>query len=335
MQWEWYPTGESSSGLRSERSRYSAQVQCVQISVFHLCVFVCSAATAPLRGRAERCARVGHRRAALRCGYRIAFRVPRGPYRLSAIRPGPRAVRSSRREIPRGAAGAFSQGRALAATAMDSHRLKQFLAERGLLDLLKDFEAYCPPQPRSTQPRPRERSNSTPIKSPLSGQLPLARLRALPPPPRFRRRAGKTVQPTKATAPRSHSTRRTKSSPAPANPNVHRPFIHDRDAGPKSKQCDSKGIVILNGRNSIKGLTSLYNRCDGSLTAPESSDLVLVTANTGIDQETKRSFFYCIKRYAPLSGESGATSQEKAFLDNALIVKCMDIRPKLFPTRAA
>ncbi|GBP77393.1 hypothetical protein EVAR_24110_1 [Eumeta japonica] len=27
-----------------------------------------------------------------------------------------------------------------------------------------------------------------------------------------------------------------------------------RDAGPKSKQCDSKGIVILNGRNSIKGL---------------------------------------------------------------------------------
>ncbi|GBP56354.1 hypothetical protein EVAR_43293_1 [Eumeta japonica] len=29
-----------------------------------------------------------------------------------------------------------------------------------------------------------------------------------------------------------------------------------RDAGPKSKQCDSKGIVILNGRNSIKGLNS-------------------------------------------------------------------------------
>ncbi|GBP95098.1 Probable RNA-directed DNA polymerase from transposon BS [Eumeta japonica] len=57
-----HSTRESSSGLRSERSRYSAL-----------------AATAPVRGRAVRCARVGHRRAALRCGLPHRVRVPRGP----------------------------------------------------------------------------------------------------------------------------------------------------------------------------------------------------------------------------------------------------------------
>ncbi|GBP55024.1 hypothetical protein EVAR_46320_1 [Eumeta japonica] len=43
----------------------------------------------------------------------------------------------------------------------------------------------APPQPRPSNPTPisRWRSNITPKKSPLSGQLPLARLRALAPPP--------------------------------------------------------------------------------------------------------------------------------------------------------
>ncbi|GBP55047.1 hypothetical protein EVAR_46343_1 [Eumeta japonica] len=60
--------------------------------------------------------------------YRIAFRVPRGPlYYRPATGPGPRAVRSSRRVITR---------------------------ERGLLELLRDFEAYCSSPASPVQPDP-------------------------------------------------------------------------------------------------------------------------------------------------------------------------------------
>ncbi|GBP00716.1 hypothetical protein EVAR_76956_1 [Eumeta japonica] len=68
---------------------------------------------------------------------------------------------------------------------MDSHRLKQFLAERGLLDLLKDFEAYCssPASPEQPNPDLEMEVELNTNKEPIKRQLPLARLRALPPPP--------------------------------------------------------------------------------------------------------------------------------------------------------
>ncbi|GBP07991.1 hypothetical protein EVAR_91034_1 [Eumeta japonica] len=351
---------------------------------------------------------------------------------------------------------------------MDSHRLRQFLAERGLLDLLRDFEAYCssPASPEQANPdlemevelntnkeptkrpataRPSEGSTSSSSDSDagesddsdLSEFTTVRRRKASRPKTAtsYLTEAGdgstyyritpsskkpktanpktkptipgksaksiydapeswrKTVQPTKATAPTVTLHEADEIvPPAPAKPQRPPPlFIHDKGRWTEvKKQCDSKGIVILNGRNSIKGLKFnrvrhglrnlssllatlkvayhtyslkeerefrvvlrgvpkeipteevkedlltqdlLYNRCDGSLTAPESSlDLVLVTANTGIDQ-AKRSF-YRISGMLPSGVESGAT-HKKAFLDNALIVKCMDIRPKLLPTRAA
>ncbi|GBP86875.1 hypothetical protein EVAR_83474_1 [Eumeta japonica] len=291
---------------------------------------------------------------------------------------------------------------------MDSHRLKQFLAERGLLDLLKDFEAYCSSPASPEQPNPdlemevELNTNKEPTKRPaaarpsegstssssdsdagesddsdLSEFTTVRRRKASRPKtatsylteagdgstyyritpsskkpktanPKTKptipgkstksiydaQRAGKTVQPTRQ-RPHGHTPRGGRNRPRPANPN--------------------QGIVILNGRNSIKGLKIqpesvtdfrnlssllatlkvayhtpkgerefrvvlrgvpksppkrsedlltqdlLYNRCDGSLTAPEPLDLVLVTANTGIDQETKRSF-YRIKAVCSLSG---------------------------------
>ncbi|GBP95099.1 Nucleic-acid-binding protein from transposon X-element [Eumeta japonica] len=319
---------------------------------------------------------------------------------------------------------------------MDSHRLKEFLTERGLLDLLKDFEAYCsspasPEQPnpdlemevelntkkeptkRPAAARPSEGSTSstsdsdagesddsdhsdfvtvqrrkasrpktatsylteagdgstyyriTPsskktkkTKSKIS--TPVKSTRSIYDAPESWR---KTIQPTKATAPTVTLHEADEIvPPAPAKPQRPPPlFIHDKGRWTEvKKQCDSKGIVILNGRNSIKGLkiqpeSVMDFRKLSSLLATlkvayhtyslkeerefrvvlrgvpkgipseevkedlltqdlpvqsvrritnrarEPLDLVLVTANTGIDQETKRSF-YRIKAVCSLSG---------------------------------
>ncbi|GBP34186.1 Nucleic-acid-binding protein from transposon X-element [Eumeta japonica] len=163
----------------------------------------------------------------------------------------------------------------------------------------------------------------------------------------------KTVQPTKATAPTVTLDEADEIvPPAPVKPQRPPPlFIHDKGRWSEiKKQCDSKGIVILNGRNSIKGLkiqpasaTDFRNLSallatlkvayhtyslkderefrvvlrgvpkeipieevkEDLLTqdlpvqsvrritnrAREPLDLVLVTANTGTDIETKRSFY--------------------------------------------
>ncbi|GBP21789.1 hypothetical protein EVAR_10968_1 [Eumeta japonica] len=67
----------------------------------------------------------------------------------------------------------------------------------------------------------------------------------------------KTIQPTKATAPTVTLDEADDIvPPAPVKPQRPTPlFIHDKGRWSEiKKQCDSKGIVILNGRNSIKGL---------------------------------------------------------------------------------
>ncbi|GBP77392.1 hypothetical protein EVAR_24109_1, partial [Eumeta japonica] len=94
----------SSSGLRSERIAYSAQYAvCPDFCVSSVCLcvqLICSAATASLRGRAERCTRRTPPRG-VRCG--LPHRVPR-PSRPSSIVPlhDPAcALWSSRRVIPR------------------------------------------------------------------------------------------------------------------------------------------------------------------------------------------------------------------------------------------
>ncbi|GBP36376.1 Nucleic-acid-binding protein from transposon X-element [Eumeta japonica] len=67
----------------------------------------------------------------------------------------------------------------------------------------------------------------------------------------------KTIQPTKATAPTVTLHEADEIvPPAPAKPQRPPPlFIHDKGRWTEiKKQCNTKGIVILNGRNSIKGL---------------------------------------------------------------------------------
>ncbi|GBP95903.1 hypothetical protein EVAR_83543_1 [Eumeta japonica] len=219
---------------------------------------------------------------------------------------------------------------------MDSHRLRQFLAERGLLDLLRDFEAYCssPASPEQANPdlemevelntnkeptkrpataRPSEGSTSSSSDSDagesddsdLSEFTTVRRRKASRPKTAtsYLTEAGdgstyyritpsskkpktanpktkptipdksaksiydapeswrKTVQPTKATAPTVTLHEADEIvPPAPAKPQRPPPlFIHDEGRWTEvKKQCDSKGIVILNGRNSIKGLK--FNR---------------------------------------------------------------------------
>ncbi|GBP93651.1 hypothetical protein EVAR_66721_1 [Eumeta japonica] len=313
----------------------------------------------------------------------------------------------------------------LAAAATDTHRLKQFLAERGLLDLLRDFEAYCSSSASPEQPDPElemEVEHQSKKESKKNGQLPLARRRALPPllpiptpvrvttritptspqsgvvklcaqnpkrpisrrrpmdppttgsrrPPKSLKRPTQLNQPFPANRasrlttlqkagenpfsllrqqnpgrlrpPRSHSTRRTTSSPLP-------------------------GIIILHGRNSIKGLkiqpasVTDYRNLSSLLAilkvayhtyflkeerefrvvlrgVPKESpieevnedllaqdlpvqsvrritnrvreplDLVLVTANTDIDTATKRCFYH-IKgraRYVKCLGDHGTAA---------------------------
>ncbi|GBP61073.1 hypothetical protein EVAR_48572_1 [Eumeta japonica] len=239
---------------------------------------------------------------------------------------------------------------------MDSHRLRQFLAERGLLDLLRDFEAYCssPASPEQANPdlemevelntnkeptkrpataRPSEGSTSSSSDSDAAGdgstyhRITSSSKSLKRPTPkqnqqsrqigvdlRRSRELEKTVQPTKATAPTVTSTRHEADEIVPLPGKFQRPppfSFMIRDAGPKTSLCQSVR----------------------SLTAPESLGPSVSNSNTGIDQETKRSF-YCISGMLP-SGVKVSNLTRKAFLDNALIVKCNDIRPKLFPTRAA
>ncbi|GBP91943.1 hypothetical protein EVAR_68798_1 [Eumeta japonica] len=103
----------------------------------------------PAGSRRVLCARRISPRVVAFCG--LPHRVPRTPPPVSLrnyTRPGPRAARSSRRIC--GAAGAFDNDRALAATAMEQNQV--FLTERGHLDLLREFEAYCA-SPASPDPQ--------------------------------------------------------------------------------------------------------------------------------------------------------------------------------------
>ncbi|GBP36379.1 hypothetical protein EVAR_87958_1 [Eumeta japonica] len=300
---------------------------------------------------------------------------------------------------------------------MDDNRLKQFLKERGLLDLLRDFETYCsspasPVQPdpdlemevenltkkepnkRPAAARPSEGSTSdsdtsgsddsdhsdltdstefTTVRrrkasrpktaksyltqagdgssyyriTPSSKKPKKANSKSKPSTPVKSTQSiydapeswRKTIQPTKATAPTVTLHEADEIVlPAPAKPQRPPPlFIHDKGRWTEiKKQCDTKGIVILNGRNSIKGLKiqpesderefrfvlrrvpkeiPIEEVKEDLLTqdlpvqsvrritnrAREPLDLVLVTANTGIDYETKRSF-YRIKAVCSLSG---------------------------------
>ncbi|GBP39249.1 hypothetical protein EVAR_22655_1 [Eumeta japonica] len=157
--------------------------------------------------------------------YRIAFASLAALYRLSAIRPGPCAVWSSRREIPRGAAGAFSQGRALSqwiATGKESHRTRDLKIPPSLA--------------RATQPRPRDGTSPKDFAA--------ARPSSLPPIP----------TPVRDDSDRSED-RRSRPKPQPYHGSGR--WIHLLPDHPKSKQCDSKGIVILNGRNPSKALKSV------------------------------------------------------------------------------
>ncbi|GBP07918.1 Nucleic-acid-binding protein from transposon X-element [Eumeta japonica] len=299
---------------------------------------------------------------------------------------------------------------------MDDNRLKQFLKERGLLDLLRDFETYFSPaspvqpdpdlemevenlakkepnkRPAAARPSEGSTSDSDTSRSDDSDHSDLAdstefttvrRRKAsrpktaisyltqagdgssyyrITPSSKKPKKANskskpstpvkstqsiydapeswrKTIQPTKATAPTVTLHEADEIvPPAPTKPQRPPPlFIHDKGRWTEiKKQCNTKGIVILNGRNSVKGLKiqpesderefrfvlrrvpkeiPIEEVKEDLLTqdlpvqsvrritnrAREPLDLVLVTANTGIDYETKRSF-YRIKAVCSLSG---------------------------------
>ncbi|GBP22562.1 hypothetical protein EVAR_84802_1 [Eumeta japonica] len=114
--------------------------------------------------------------------------------------------------------------------------------ELGLLDLLRDRRT-APPSPEQANPdlemEVELNTNKEPTKRPAT-----APSEGSPPPP----------IPTPVS--HGHSRGGRNRPPARQNPTSTALFIHDRDAGPSQKQCDSKGIVILNGRNSIKAKNS-------------------------------------------------------------------------------
>ncbi|GBP89998.1 Histone H3 [Eumeta japonica] len=173
-------------------------------------------------------------------GYRIAFRVPRGP--LLSSRHTTRPARRSRRDN---------------------------FAERGLPDLLRDFEAYCSSPASPEQANPDLEMESWRKLFSLLRQRPLSHFHEAD---EIVPRLGKSQRPP--------------------------PFsFMIRDAGPKrnANSASSSGSTKRNPhRRGQGGPGNAGPPCtpqDGSLTAPRALDLVLVTANTGIDQETKRSFY--------------------------------------------
>ncbi|GBP00541.1 hypothetical protein EVAR_76849_1 [Eumeta japonica] len=107
-----------------------------------------------LRGRAECCVHVVFRRASSRfAAYRTAPRVPRRPLifqNYHTTRPASRAVVASHHL--RCCGSVRHRPSTLAATAMDKSKLQAFLTERGHLDLLREFEAYCS-SPASPDPQ--------------------------------------------------------------------------------------------------------------------------------------------------------------------------------------
>ncbi|GBP64562.1 hypothetical protein EVAR_89608_1 [Eumeta japonica] len=296
--------------------------------------------TAPLRGRAERCAASDTAARRSVAAYRIAFRVPRGLYRSATARAlcGRRvalSTRATKRPATARRLRALPPPPPIPTPVSDDSDLSEFTTVRrrkasrpktatSYLTEAGDGSTYYRITPSSKKPK-----TANPKTKPT---IPGKSAKSIYDAPESWR---KTVQPTKATAPTVTLHEADEIVPRPAKPQRPPPlFIHDKGRWTEvKKQCDSKGIVILNGRNSIKGLKIQPERnansasSSGSTKIPteevkedlltqdlpvqsvrritnrarEPLDLVLVTANTGIDQETKRSF-YRIKAVCSLSG---------------------------------